>query len=55
VLGLGAFAVTAKLCATGSTVSVVASLSASGLGPSQVAVTVSVMLRSVSPVFVGAV
>ena len=55
VLGLGELAVTARLCATGCTVSVVASLSASGLGPSQVAVTVRVTMMSESVVLAGAV
>jgi hypothetical protein len=48
-------AVTLKLCATGSTVSAVESLSPNGLGPSQVAFTVRVTIRSESPVFAGAV
>jgi hypothetical protein len=54
VLGLHP-AVTVKLWVTGWTVSVVESLSPSGLGPSHVAFTVRVMMRSVSPVFAGAV
>jgi hypothetical protein len=55
VLGLGELAVTVRLCATGCTVSVVASLSVRGEGPSQVAVTVRVTTRSLSLVFAGAV
>jgi hypothetical protein len=55
VLGLGELAVTVKLCATGWTVRVVASLSLRGEGPSQVPLTVSVTTRSLSDVFAGAV
>jgi hypothetical protein len=53
VLGLHP-AVTLKVCATGCTVSAVESLSPNGLGPSQVAFTVSVTIRSESLVFAGA-
>ena len=43
-----------SVCATGCTVNVAESLSDSGLGPSQVPVTTSVTVTSLSPVFAGA-
>jgi hypothetical protein len=55
VAGLGGFAVTEEVWATGSTVSSVESLSPKGEGPSQVASTVRVTTMSESVRLAGAV